>query len=116
MLHAVNAGGQFRTAGYVETWAMLDDAETIAEWVAAAYSEEGKTALPSGAYLARDGANDQRSSFCPVPEPDELRALFSDAASFAAFLAGTDYTAGFSDVTDARLLPAVRRSPLPCAG
>jgi len=86
---------------YVETWAMLDDSETVAEWVAAAYEDEGKTAPPSGAYLARDGANDQRPSLYPVPEPDELRALFSDEASYAAFLAGTDYTTGFSDVTDA---------------
>jgi hypothetical protein len=95
------AAVQAATAGYVETWAMLDDGETVAEWVAAAYEDEGKTALPSGAYLARDGANDKRPSLYPVPEPDELRALFSDEASYAAFLAGTDYTTGFSDVTDA---------------
>jgi hypothetical protein len=81
---------------YVLTWDVLEEGDDITGWVREYFVEQGKAALPEGAYALQEG--DERRSNSSTKE--EVRALFSDETEFQKFLASEGYSYGLADVPD----------------
>jgi len=82
----------------VLTWEALEESGTLDEWLLSSFVAEGRTTLPGGAYLSRDGI---RSNYYPLPSPDEVRDRFKDEDSFQKFSDGEDISYGLADTSDA---------------
>jgi hypothetical protein len=88
----------------VETWASLDELETISEFVTDHLIQQGHRGLPFGAYTWRDDPDGTRHPRFQRPGEAEIRACFADEAAWEAFRSGSDYTRGLADVPDAVVL------------
>ncbi len=78
-------------------WEALEQSDDVTGWVTDSFVAEGKTELPEGAYRLQRYYTGSLSG----PNPEEVRALFSDPERFDQFLEGEGYSYGLADVTDA---------------
>ena len=82
----------------VQTWQVLGDMETVAEWVTAQYLAEGRTELPVWSSLIQ--SEEAVPRYPQVPSEEDVREAFAAEEAFTTFMAGEDYSYGLADVPD----------------